>query len=124
MDILFYERSDPRYEANLIIYVQMKSWNPFSHKPAKLIDFSIGGFKLEFLENFPLKNMEKIIINIPLDGFGFSETKMLRLKANIKWYDPLHKQVGGTYPIPLKREDGILEKIISSLAKKVETEQK
>ena len=124
MDILFYERSDPRYEANLIIYVQLSTWNPFAHKQAKLIDFSMGGFKLEFLDNFPLKNKEKIIIYTPLDAFGAANEKMLKLKADIKWYDPLHKQVGGTYSIPHKAESGMLEKIISSLAKNLKTEQK
>jgi hypothetical protein len=124
MDTLFYERNDPRYEANLIIEVQLSSWNPFVHKEAKLIDFSMGGFKLEFLENFSFKNMEKIIILIPLDKFGLQKTKKLKLKADIKWYDPLHKQVGGTYASLQKQDETSLQKIISTLAKKSETEQK
>lgn len=124
MDILFYERSDPRYQANLIIYVQLRSWNPFSHKPAKLIDFSLGGFKLEFLESFRLKNMEKITLYIPLESFNIEEKKLLKLRADIKWYDPLHKQVGGTYSLPMKQDNGILQKIIYKLANNIETKKK
>lgn len=124
MDTLFYERSDPRYKSNLVIYVRMKSWNPFSYKQAKLIDFSLGGFKIEFLENIHLKNMEKILLIIPLQDFYIGKLKVLKLKAEIKWYDPLYKQVGGTYHIQMKQGNGILEKIISALAQKIETEQK
>ena len=91
---------------------------------AKLIDFSKGGFKIEFLENFQLKNMENIVLHIPLELFQIEHKKKIKLHAKIKWYDPLHKQVGGTYTMPSKQDDEILEKIIVSLAGITKTEQK
>lgn len=118
MDTLYYERTDPRYEANLIVYVRLRSWNPFSNKQAKLIDFSLGGFKIEFLQNLKLKNMEKVILVVPLEGFDIDQSKVIKLKAEIKWYDPLHKQVGGTYILPSKNHEQILQKVITSLAQK------
>lgn len=113
MDNLFSERRESRYDANLIIDVKIVRWNPFSWKKAKLMDFSKGGFRIEFTEDLSLKNTENIKLMIPLTNFRVNNMKSLKLRAEIKWYDPLHRQVGGTYCIPVKCDASLLEKIIS-----------
>lgn len=124
MDVLFYERISKRYETNVLIDVQIKTWNPFIHKSAKLLDFSLGGFRIEFIEKFPFKNMENIILKIPMSCVDPTRKNIIKLKAQIKWVDPLHQQVGGTYLYRNDSEKEILEKIIIALAQNNKTEQK
>ncbi len=124
MDVLFYERNAQRYETNIEVEVQMNFWNPFSHKTAKLLDFSLSGFKIEFLENFRIKHMENIFIFIPLNLFDINDHHKLKIKAELKWFDPLHKQAGGAFLFKNKNDEEIVQKIISTLAKNSEKAQK
>jgi hypothetical protein len=124
MDVLYYERITTRYHSNIPIMVQLKTWNPFVKKDAKLLDFSLGGFRIEFIDVFRLREIEKIVLIIPLNVIDPQINRILKLKADIKWYDPLHKQVGGTYEISIKTEQDLIEKIIFALAHKPSKEQK
>jgi hypothetical protein len=124
MDVLFYERITKRYETNVLIDVRLKTWNPFQNKAAKLLDFSLGGFRIEFIEKFPFKNMENIILKIPMSCIDPSKKNIIKLKAEIKWADPLHQQVGGTYLFRPDTDKEFLEKIIIALAQNNKTEQK
>ena len=124
MDAMFYERITTRYLSHKTIYVQMNFWNPFGKRKAVLLDFSLGGFRIEFVESFLIKNIENIVLHIPLNEFDLESNKLLKLNAEIKWIDPLNRQIGGTYRLPASKHDEDIEKIISTLAKSNKTEQK
>ena len=118
---LFYERNK-RYEVDFLVFVQSKIWNPFFKKKAHLRDFSLGGFRLEYVDALPLKKMDGAFIFIPLKIFFPEEKRTLKLKSQVQWKNPLNKQIGGTYALPCyPKEELLLKKIISFLAKDSET---
>jgi hypothetical protein len=115
MDLLFYERNKVRYATDIPAFVQLSFWNPFKVKQAKILDFSLGGFRLEFLESFALREIDSFWLIIPLENFQIEHVKKIKLRAEVKWQDPLHRQVGGIYPVDNPEHKIIVEKLLLTL---------
>ena len=111
-----YQR-DQRYPSHALIDVSTSKWNPFSECSAVLLDLSQGGFKIEFVNPVVLKTGMKINLTIRLSPFGILTPEHLKLKAEVKWFDPDKLRCGGLFVGPSEADFYVLDKVIAQLQK-------
>jgi hypothetical protein len=106
---------DPRFPSHALIDVSTSKWNPFSECSAVLLDLSQGGFKIEFVNPVELKTGVKINMTIRLSPFGILTPELLKLKAEVKWFDKEKLRCGGLFVSPSETDIYVLEKVIALL---------
>ncbi|BBH52932.1 PilZ domain-containing protein [Fluviispira sanaruensis] len=116
------KRKEPRYSTAIVIEVRTAKWNPFKKTKAILLDLSWNGFKLEFVKKVHLKNGNELLLKIPIEQFQIDNSKMLKLKVTVKWFDEELQRTGGFYIHPKGEHAIVLEKLIQKLAKLRQTE--
>lgn len=86
----------PRFESHALVEVKT-GWNPFSTASAVLLDLSVGGFKIEFVNPVKLKTNVPMTMTIPLSPFQIMSPPKLKLKVVMKWFDPAQLRAGGVF---------------------------
>jgi hypothetical protein len=110
-----------RVTSHALVDVKTNRWNPFSKLSAVLLDVTLMGFKIEFIENVSLAKNSELSFLIPLAPFEIYEQVTLKLRGHIKWFDPDSMRAGGVFVAPQAREEQILNQIIAFLRAKERT---
>ncbi len=112
-------RKNPRYESHALVEVRTSRWNPFAIESAVLIDLSWDGFKIEFVN--PMKSIPpktRLRFSIPLAPFEISHPRILKLNADVRWFDPRNFRCGGVFHHGDSDETFLLSKVIDYVARK------
>lgn len=101
----------PRFESHALVEVKT-GWLPTSVASAVLLDLSVQGFKIEFVNPVKIKAGEKLTMSIPLAPFQILSPAKLKMKIDVKWFDPRQMRCGGIF-INMKDEHRyLLERIL------------
>lgn len=104
-----------RIESHALIDIKTSVWNPLSVASAVLLDLSWQGFKIEFVNPVKIKPGSKLTMTIPLSSFGILAPAKLKLKIQVKWYDPRMLRAGGIFEPESHEQDYLIQKIIDVL---------
>jgi hypothetical protein len=110
-----------RVTSHALVDVKTNRWNPFSKLSAVLLDITLMGFKIEFIENVSIAKNSELSFNIPLAAFEINDHTTLKLRGHVKWFDPESMRAGGVFVAPQAREELILNQIIAFLRAKERT---
>lgn len=108
----------PRFPSHALVEVRVSRWNPFSKSSAVLLDMSVTGFKIQFVEKVQMKQNAKITLSIPLEPFGISGNAKLNLNGELKWFDQQMMRAGGMFVQCSDHERLMIERIIASVINK------
>jgi hypothetical protein len=104
-----------RIESHALVDVKMSLWNPLAVSSAILLDLSWQGFKIEFVNGVKIKPGSRLTMSIPLASFGILAPAKLKLKIQVKWYDPRMQRAGGIFEPESHEQDYLIQKIIDVL---------
>jgi len=110
-----------RVTSHALVDVKTNRWNPFSKLSAVLLDVTLMGFKIEFIENVSISKNSELSFIIPLAPFEINEHTTLKLRGHVKWFDPESMRAGGVFVAPGAREEQTLNQIIAFLRAKETT---
>lgn len=108
----------PRFPSHALVDVRLSRWNPFSKASAVLIDMSVTGFKIQFVEKVQVKLGMRIHIGVPLEPFGLTSGGRLNLQGDVKWFDEKMMRAGGMFIDCADHDRLMIERIISSVISK------
>lgn len=104
-----------RIESHALVDVKTSVWNPLSVSSAVLLDLSWQGFKIEFVNPVKIKPGSRLTMTVPLSSFGILAPAKLKLKIQVKWYDPRMLRAGGIFEPESHEQDYLIQKIIDVL---------
>lgn len=104
----------PRFESHALVEIKT-GWMPFSHASAVLLDLSLGGFKIEFVNPVKIKTNVPMTMSIPLAPFQILSPAKLKTKIVIKWYDPKQLRAGGIFE-NIGNDHYLFERILQYIA--------
>lgn len=110
-----YSSRAPRFPSHALIDVRLSKWNPFSKCSAVLLDMSVTGFKIQFVDPVEIKPNTRFAIIVPLEPFGILGGGRLYLRAEMRWYDADIKRAGGVFFNCTDHERLMIERILASV---------
>ncbi len=110
-----YSARAPRFPSHALVEARTSWWNPFAKSSAVLLDMSVTGFKIQFVERVSLKKEDKLQLIIPLEPFGLMGGGRLNLKAQVKWFDEPVMRAGGMFLNCSDQERLMIEGILASV---------
>lgn len=110
-----YNARAPRFPSHALVEIKMNRWNPFAKHSAALLDMSVSGYKLQFVERVSLMQGAKFTLIIPLEPFGILGGGKLSVQTEAKWFDPEMLRLGGIFINCSDHERLMIERIIASV---------
>jgi hypothetical protein len=108
----------PRFPSHALIDVRFSRWNPFSKVSAVLMDMSVSGFKLQFVDHVNTASGAGCQLSIPLEPFGIQVTPRLIVKGEIKWFEPEAMRAGGVFVGARDQDRLLIERVIAAVISK------
>jgi|GEM_PF-4102448 len=106
----------PRFQSHALIDVRTHWWNPFKVASAVLLDLSVQGFKVEFVNPVKLRAGQRVFVSIPLSPFHILSPSRLKLSVELKWFDAQSLRAGGVFESLHDVERHIVEKVIHRIS--------
>lgn len=106
----------PRYVSHALVDVKTSFWNPFDISSAALLDLSVDGFKLEFVNKVNIKPGKRITMFIPLQPFNIASPSKLKLRMVIKWFDSRRLRAGGMFENMSDEQLFLLNRVLETIA--------
>ena len=106
----------PRFQSHALIDVRTYWWNPFKVASAVLLDLSVQGFKIEFVNPVKLHAGQRVFVSIPLSPFHILSPARLKLVVELKWFDAQSLRAGGVFDTLRDVERHIVEKVIHRIS--------
>lgn len=110
-----YSARAPRFPSHALIDVRLSKWNPFSRCSAVLLDMSVTGFKMQFVDQADIRPDARFVMVVPLEPFGVLGGGKLSLRAEVRWYDAEVKRAGGVFLNCSDHERLMIERILASV---------
>jgi hypothetical protein len=104
-----------RYVSHALVEVRRFKWLPFFCQSAVLLDFSTGGFKLEFTGEVSAPPGAQYWLNIPLGPLGIPAPSRFMCRCECRWFDPQRFRIGGTFMNITNTDHMLIEQIVASL---------
>lgn len=86
----------PRFESHALVEIKT-GLLPFSTASAVLLDLSVGGFKIEFVNPVKIKTNIPMTMTIPLAPFQIMSPSKIKLRVIVKWFDSRQLRAGGIF---------------------------
>lgn len=107
-----------RVTSHALVDVKTNRWNPFSKLSAVLLDVTLMGFKIEFIENVNIARNSELSFIIPLAPFEIYEQVSLKLRGHVKWFNLESMRAGGVFVSTSTQEEQMLTQVIAFLRAK------
>lgn len=105
----------PRFPSHALVDVRLSKWNPFSRVGAVLLDMSVTGFKLQFVDSAAIRPDARIVLVVPLEPFQVLGGGRLSLRAEVRWYDADLKRAGGIFLNCTDHQRLMIERILANV---------
>jgi len=105
----------PRFQSHALVDVRTSRWNPFATSSAVLLDLSLEGFKVEFVNRLKLSVGQRVQLIVPLAPFQILSPSHLDLPVELKWFDEKALRAGGVFTQLSDIEGHTIEKLIDRL---------
>lgn len=102
----------PRFESHALVEVK-SPWNPFSASSAVLLDLSVTGFKIEFVNSTRIKQGATLTMSIPLAPFDIKAPARVKLKIIVKWFDEKQMRAGGIFLEITEQQKYLVERVLT-----------
>lgn len=104
-----------RYISHALVEIRRYKILPFFCHSAVLLDFSTGGFKLEFTGEVETAPGSQYWLVIPLSPLGIAAPLKFMCRCEVRWFDPQRFRIGGTFIGLTQTDQMLIEQIVASL---------
>ncbi len=104
-----------RFLSHTLVELRRYRHLPFFCDSAVVLDFSAGGFKLEFTGETNSVPGKRYWLHVPLAPLGISSPKAFSCLCECRWFDPKRFRMGGSFLSLTPEQQTQIELIINSI---------